>query len=328
MRHPDGGHGGVPGNGRPDVEFLRRRVQECSEAPGQLLRAEAARTAAEAAAAHLEAELEEAEDEVRAGERRFTALRPYRATGVWSRLRGGLEARRRDRATDLVRAHRAADEIGRALLAVRTDAEEARRAADAARARIEMLPDALDALEVAVRRRDPDRCARLDDIAAACAPVVRRQRELREAHRAAMRAEDGLRRALATLDEAYASGTWDLFGGGLLASLSKHESLDAADDDLRLVARELRVLRAELEDVDLSVDLASVPALTRVLDVWFDNVLTDFSVQGRIEDAAERTIATGREVARLRGVLREQLHEAEGILADLTGRRTAILLGD
>jgi hypothetical protein len=54
---------------------------------------------------------------------------------------------------------------------------------------------------------------------------------------------------------------------------------------------EISVFRRELSDVGVTL-LAEISVLAdhhRFLDTWFDNIFSDFSVQGRIKEAQETT---------------------------------------
>ena len=113
------------------------------------------------------------------------------------------------------------------------------------------------------------------------------RREINEAIRAGERALDSLHEAKGKLDSARAWGIYDILGGGIISSAVKHhkmsdanEWVDRANDDLRRFAKELRDIPGEELYVQTG-DLAST------LDIFFDNIFSDFIVQNRINEARE-----------------------------------------
>ncbi|WP_162799391.1 hypothetical protein [Nocardioides sp. 616] len=142
----------------------------------------------------------------------------------------------------------------------------------------------------------------------------------------ALSAADAARRALGeAAGELGSAGDWatyDTFlGGGVFADLAKHNRLDRAGAQMRHADAALRHLATELADVQLAaVGEVGVPELTRTLDIWFDNIFSDWAVRDRIKEASARvnhlraTVdALGHELARRRaGVQAAQAELAAG----------------
>ena len=126
-------------------------------------------------------------------------------------------------------------------------------------------------------------------------------------------ARDRLRtaRTLGTMD------TW--FGGGLFTSLVKRDEMDRADLSMRNVDLALATVRRELADVGVEAPLGGVdvPPLHRTLDVWFDNIISDLSTQGRIKSATGRVDALGSLLTRVQSTLRRRERELATRLAAL-----------
>ncbi|MCP1385028.1 hypothetical protein [Runella salmonicolor] len=78
-------------------------------------------------------------------------------------------------------------------------------------------------------------------------------------------------------------GTWDVMGGGMLSSYVKQQRLGDARKTLSSLRHYELKFRRELADIkqslDLDVELTSVEGF---LDVFFDNLITDWIVQQRI----------------------------------------------
>ena len=84
---------------------------------------------------------------------------------------------------------------------------------------------------------------------------------------------------------------WDTFGGGgMVTDMMKYGRIDEATAQLRQADEALRRFSRELADVQMSaVGGVEVGEMTRVFDVWFDNIFSDWAVRDRIREASERT---------------------------------------
>lgn len=89
-----------------------------------------------------------------------------------------------------------------------------------------------------------------------------------------------------SLDSAEDLGTWDLFGGGLLVDMAKHDHLDDAQAMIERLQVQLRRFKTELTDVKVDADVQiSVEGFTRFADFFFDGLFADWAVMDRIEQA-------------------------------------------
>ena len=114
-------------------------------------------------------------------------------------------------------------------------------------------------------------------------------REIGEAISAAQAADITADSILDTLNSAEGWGTWDMVGGGLLADLAKHDYLDSAQAQLTQLQIDLRRLRSELLDVDVSADFQiSVDGFLRFADFFFDGLFVDWAVLDRIHEAQQQ----------------------------------------
>ena len=109
--------------------------------------------------------------------------------------------------------------------------------------------------------------------------------EIREAIEAGEQALSSLRTAKERLNSARMWGVADLLGGGFITGMVKHESIrsanqwiDSANNDLRRFARELR----DVAEEGLYVETGDLAAF---LDIFFDNFISDFLMQNRINEA-------------------------------------------
>lgn len=110
--------------------------------------------------------------------------------------------------------------------------------------------------------------------------------ELEEAIFACSRALDTLEAAKKLLESAEGWATWDAWaGGGLMTDLIKYEKLDAVQVEFKRLSADLSQLRRELSDVgdETSLDLVNIDGTTKMFDIWFDNIFTDFKVKAQIK---------------------------------------------
>ncbi|HEY0950145.1 hypothetical protein, partial [Nocardioides sp.] len=154
-------------------------------------------------------------------------------------------------------------------------------------------------------------------------------KEVREAAAAGEHAAAALARAGEVLGSAGNWATYDtFFGGGMLTDMVKYDKMDEAQRLLHDADQALRRLSVELADVGMTtvVQGLSVDGLTRALDVWFDNIFTDWSVKSRITDAARRTDEAARAVHEIRTRLAGRDRELATRIAELGDERERLLL--
>ncbi|MEZ5260896.1 MAG: hypothetical protein R2755_03765 [Acidimicrobiales bacterium] len=130
------------------------------------------------------------------------------------------------------------------------------------------------------------------------------------------------------------AGNWStydtFFGGGFIAGTIKHDRLRDAAGAVAAAQHALSRLHAELHDLAMPSGTAvQLPSdALRTMDVWFDNLISDWMVHDRI-NASKRSVTGARQgVAHLDTLLQQRRHEAAARLADVDARRLALLTGD
>lgn len=255
------------------------------------------------------------------------------------RLEGGWYALLRrtlgDREDRLAEERREHAQAALRLDAARSEAASLRERRDGLAREVAALGDPDADLEAA-RREKAEVLAELDDprgdelgrIAEERGDAVADEREVVEAIEATEVAAAWLLEADTMLSKAADWGTWDMFGGGMMTSMVKQGRMRDARDAMQHAAAALRVLDDELADV--AADVRDAPnldthGLTGMMDVFFDNIITDFTVQGRIRDARATVHGVRQQVAE---IARQLAHAARGLAdrrAELDARRTALL---
>ncbi|MGW8568529.1 hypothetical protein [Isoptericola sp. NPDC055881] len=299
----------------------RAAVVEHTQQSGRRERARQALAAADEALVTARASLADETADVR----RLESLSLAR---VWSAVRGDRAQR-----LDAERAEQQAAEYVAASAQARRDAA-ARDLADV-EAAMDALGDvqgrwtaALTAKEEWVRDGGGAAAAELADVAEQTGAWRAEQREIVEARQAAAVAAAALSAAGNELRSADGWSTYDtFFDGGAIASMAKHDRLDKAAALLRRADGALRRLTVELGDLgEQGVGDVGVDGFTRTLDVWFDNIFTDWSVRNRIAEARDRVRVAGRAVDTVRARLAARATAADAELAALAARRERLLV--
>jgi DNA repair exonuclease SbcCD ATPase subunit len=116
------------------------------------------------------------------------------------------------------------------------------------------------------------------------------KKEISEAILTGEKAMQGLMRAIDSLQNAQNWGTFDLLGGGILATAVKHSKIDEAKNDIEEVQHYLNQFRRELSDTTLNSgqNLAvEMDSFTGFADYFFDNLITDWIVQSKINQSLD-----------------------------------------
>jgi hypothetical protein len=112
--------------------------------------------------------------------------------------------------------------------------------------------------------------------------------EMNEAIRAGEAVIEGLGNVIKSLNSAESWGTWDMLGGGMIVTAIKHSRIDDARSWISHVQYSLRHFQRELTDVNIGrkgnsgIDIGGFETFS---DYFFDCLITDWVVQGKIKDS-------------------------------------------
>ncbi|RAV22431.1 hypothetical protein [Paenibacillus contaminans] len=162
--------------------------------------------------------------------------------------------------------------------------------------------------------------AELDDKIADQSFLVK---ELDEAHTAGKRVVASLNAASESLDKAENWGKWDMLGGGAVSTHIKHNHVDDAKQSIHNANRLMMSFRDELEDLKRSVDIRiEISGLLKTADYWFDDLITDWVVQGRIQRSQEQVLGALQQVRTLVNQLQSEYSAAQTRLEGLKRERS------
>lgn len=134
--------------------------------------------------------------------------------------------------------------------------------------------------------------------------IESQKKELEEARVAGRMAYSAAERVYSKLEEAENMGVWDMVGGGILATMAKHEKLDEAQERIEELQSRLRQFKTELTDVTIQADMqVSVEGFLRTADYLFDGFFVDWEVLDRIKQSKEQVAQTENQIENMLGKL-------------------------
>lgn len=135
--------------------------------------------------------------------------------------------------------------------------------------------------------------------------LKKEKQEIGEALEAANAYQQLLETLIEQLRSAKDWGTWDVLGGGLLSSYVKQQRLNEVRKTVSSLRHYESNFRRELADVRQSKALnVEISGLEEVLDVFFDNLITDWIVQQRIHRSLASALKAYDEVVRIVSTLK------------------------
>jgi DNA repair exonuclease SbcCD ATPase subunit len=151
-------------------------------------------------------------------------------------------------------------------------------------------------------------------------------KELQEAASAGRSVISALDRARERLESARNWGTYDMLGGGLIATAVKHSRIDDARSAIHAAQNRLRRFRTELQDVqrDVNVEI-EIGGMLTFADYFFDGLITDWIVQGRIHQSLNQINEKRSQIGRIVAELEALCRRTESKLRELQRRRIALI---
>lgn len=290
-----------------------RRREEAERARRLLLEVRRNRDTVRRRVDELRARLEKEEDDVR-------KLEGFSLTGLFVSLLGDRKLKLKEEQREALEAKLKYDESHEALESLE---EEIREQESRLIGLVEWEADYEAALEEKTRylaSTGDAKGRRLLEIAEETGSIEAEQKEVEEARGAGRTAERAVDRVLAALRSAANWGTWDMLGGGLMATSIKHGKIDDARAAAHAAQRRLSRFRRELEDVRDAPRMRAevqVEEFSMFADYFFDGLIFDWRTQGKIE-------RTRSAVQRARGKVRAAMRALSTRERELDDRRGAL----
>lgn len=244
----------------------------------------------------------------------------------WARLKGDREERldqeRREALAAKARydaARRDREDLERRLASVREERDSLLTWQDRYQALLEEKEDLL-------RRTGGDKARELIRLEEDAGEIRRQLREVREAAEAGDHARYALEEMASALDSASGWGTWDIFGGGMLVTMAKHDAMDKAQQLGDQARQALSRFRTELADVAaVEVPDVELGGFAAMADYLFDGLFADLYVQGQISDAQTGVNRSLDQVSGLLNNLARERQRLEEEARQLERRREDLL---
>lgn len=168
---------------------------------------------------------------------------------------------------------------------------------------------------------------RLEELAESITALECQIREVSQALSAGRDADWALEQMEGELSSASGWGTVDIFGGGLLSNLAKHDHIDRARSCGDQARAALSRFRTELADVSAGhVPDVEIGAFAAFADYFFGGIFADLFVQDKIRQAQSSVAASRRNVADLVCKLKLEHTRLTQRKAALEGEREQLLL--
>lgn len=114
-------------------------------------------------------------------------------------------------------------------------------------------------------------------------------KEIKEAKSACSQTLGSIYNATKQLSDAKSYGTWDMLGGGFLATMAKREHMNKAQNAINDVNYHLKRLKKELLDINEEISLKiEIDNYLSFADYFFDGLFVDIMVQNKISDAQDK----------------------------------------
>jgi hypothetical protein len=149
-------------------------------------------------------------------------------------------------------------------------------------------------------------------------------KELLEAWTAGKRVVASLDDASASLEKAENWGKWDLLGGGMLTTHQKHSHVDDAKASIQNANHLMLNFQEELKDLNRGLNIQiDISGTLKMADYWFDGLITDWVVQGRIANSQSQTLKALSEVRAVVNRLQAEHATASSALSVMRSKRTS-----
>ncbi|HYF96213.1 MAG TPA: hypothetical protein VD969_28730 [Symbiobacteriaceae bacterium] len=154
-------------------------------------------------------------------------------------------------------------------------------------------------------------------------------KELTEAYNAGRSADSALSQVEDCLGSAAGWGTFDMLGGGLIATAVKHSRIDDARRHVHYAQQALSAFQRELKDVAMVIQVGEIQigSFATFADFFFDGLIADWIVQSRINDSRESARRARDQVGELLRVVYQKIQQSQAELGQLQQQRQGFIAG-
>jgi hypothetical protein len=302
-----------------ELQSLNERLARAAEQTGRLQKLQGR-------VAQLEQELRQAERDARnlkgqviKEDADVARLENMSLSGLFYSILGSKDEQLYKERQEALAAHLKYDEAVRRVDSLTRELEDARRQLSSTTYSGESYASLVQEKEALIARLPGTGAAELLRFGEQQRELQWQIQQLEEARTAGHTADAALRQVADSLQSAQNWGTWDMLGGGFIATAVKHSRMDDARAQAHHAQQALAAFQRELKDVAMTISLGDIgiDGFTRFADFFFDGLITDWVVQSRINESANSVRHAQNQVYNL-------LRTVEGHLQETRSRMAAI----
>lgn len=155
--------------------------------------------------------------------------------------------------------------------------------------------------------------------------------DISEAIKAGLKALECIDAVIAGLQQAHNWGQWDVSGRNPMSNHLKYSAIDKAKDWAYESNRQLKVFEKELLDVYKQIPedfQLHIDSFNRFIDVFFDNLITDWIIQQKIYNALNNTLNIRDKVVRMIKTLEGENPKVAQTISTLEQRKKEFILSN
>lgn len=135
-------------------------------------------------------------------------------------------------------------------------------------------------------------------------------KEIDEALQAGELVQESIEDVLMSLSKAQSWGVYDMIGGGFVSTAIKHNHIDNAQRQIQNVYHQMKQFEKEVQDVEeFKLEINEIAGGLVMADYIFDNILSDWLVQSKIDKNKRSVEESKRQVDSTMEVLRQRKQE-------------------
>ncbi len=269
---------------------------------------------------HIEQRLKKEEKDV-------AMLKGLSFANLWHTLVNNKTERMHEEEKDVLKVKQELDRIDAEIIA---EQEEIQRVEGQVQSLVQ-LEDGYKALiqekKTALENSGSDVWEKIEMIEHQVEEILHQIKELGEALHEGEKALSQSDDILSSLQSAANWGTYDMFGGGMLATMAKRSHMDEAQKKIYTFQNTLRRYNQELQDVgEAYLEAFSHDGFLRFADWFFDGFFVDWTVQSEINQAKDQVSQTKQAISNLQQQLNQQFQECEKKMERLLREEEALVV--
>lgn len=136
-----------------------------------------------------------------------------------------------------------------------------------------------------------------------------------------------IRKIKENLEGAIRFGVYDILGGGFLSQTIKNSRIDDVEMELNGLIYIMDKFKEELNNINVNIpkSILEIDNFTYTLNLVFDKLFSDISLQGKMKSALKNIVNYNSEIEEINGVLKEREENIEFEIKDLDIRLNEII---